>query len=197
MVADCSYPSLADLPGTKVDQYGNLRLIKTDDLRKQFEYLMSCPQEYLAGRNLAELLEWWRWGSSSGVMWEATVVEIIQLIERWELANPNAEASLYVQGRHDNLSWEEVWSRAYKTDISEGRKCECGRLLTGSFWCKDCVCGNSWWAGEIIVVGRRGPYTYNTYLHGASGDAVAMAAFNSRNWIRLTPDPITDPIGSW
>ena len=57
--------------------------------------LLRVKSTAFARPNLAELLNWFRWGSQDGVMWECTAAELFRIIDRWEAANPDAPMARY------------------------------------------------------------------------------------------------------
>ena len=185
------YSSLEKLPGTHRDQYGNLKAPQEAyPLRGRFEYALKLTPKELSGTVLGELLDWLRWGSDGGVMWEATLPELIQLIENWLAGNPDAPQELFSPHICCDEDWDELWNkRGVREEVQEARICKCGtvhRMYT--FRIEDCQkCWQRWYEMESADWGPRGLDTYNLALVGAGGCSVAAAVWTNRNWLFVVP----------
>jgi hypothetical protein len=150
---------------------------------------MAMPVSALTGTVLAELLNWFRWGSATGVMWECTVKELLQLIEHWEEANLYAEIEQYFgsQLKGNLITWDELWTQARAAEASQVRACVCGEVYPyHQRFCTKCRKDSS--DGRLTYQTRRGLDTYKTLLIGGDGRSVAVAAFTSRGTQRNIPN---------
>jgi hypothetical protein len=182
------YKGLEKLPGLIRDRYGNLRVAQeANGLRGRIEYALNLATDELAGTRLAELLDWMRWGDECSVMWECTLPELIQVIEKWLAANPEAPWEIFGIHNHQNeVSWDSLWAKqGQKEEIWEAKRCRCGSIH-GQF--TDCdECGQHWFQMETVSMGPRGPNSYNLGLMYANGVTVAAAVWNYRNWLLIEP----------
>jgi len=186
------YESLERLPGTTRDRYGNLNLVDGNTgnggLRKHFEYLLALDGAQMAGTVLCDLLDWLRWGSETGVMWECTLPELISLIDKWSAANPNAPLELFTRYFTKEVNWDELWSeRGMKGEMRRKRKCGCGRIFTEFHDCN--LCHQRWHEMKQVYIGPRGEGTYYLVLQGADGGSVAAAVWSRHG------QPLTSPRG--
>ena len=191
MTIEPRYPSLLHLPGMATDRHGNMNLNtapKGKGLRYRHDYAISLDPVLLKGVILSELLNWMRWGSQSGVMWECTLKELVQLIGHWEKAN--SEKALYgIRGNDKREYWDQLFSKACMTGISPGYICPICKTpnLDTTLWdCKKCGfhCFPSFTRKDIFI-GNRGPNSYDLALEGADGLEVANAAYFTRGEKRL------------
>lgn len=186
------HPSLTKLPGTQVDEHGNLKF-KTEGesvgLRWRLETVLRLNPRELTGTRLSELLNWLRWGSQGGVMWECTLPELVALVEKWEAANPDAPAEQYGVDQPDQ-DWSELWKNARIAGLRRVRDCRCGLKLVEIGRCR---CGRGYFDGKDRTEGPRGPETYNLVLIGGSGYNIAEAAFVTRGKPRPIPENV--PVG--
>jgi hypothetical protein len=179
------YPSLEKVPDVIVDEYGNLRFKQEDPnrdgLRKRFELASRLPLRALAGTTLSHLLNWTRWDSETGVMWECTLPELLALVTRWEKANPNASVQLYgCRETPASEYWEKLWKKAWRGGISTRHMCVCKRYFrTGEMQCPTCDTWRYQAGTKDVPTGPRGKY--NLILNGADGYNIAKAAFETRN----------------
>jgi hypothetical protein len=181
----CHYPSLEGLPDTRVDEYGNLGVVSRregEGLRHRFEYALALAPEHLAGRILSELLDWLRWGSQTGVMWEASGQELVDLINRWEAANPAAGHELYLGREPVPVTWDQVWARTCRQGTRRVGLCPNGHGEFGDFFGQCRECGANWYDDDVrkAEMGPRGIGTYNTATYGVGGGSIAAAAFYSK-----------------
>lgn len=190
------YPSLEVLPNVSVDEYGNLRFREEprDSLRRRFELVAALPAASLAGTVLAELLNWLRWGSETGVMWEATLSELANLVRVWEEANLPTDPQNYF-GRdseeipfEDPEAWEDLWNtQGFRYGIVLQRVCACGRTFRDlEVQCPNCEKYRYQDGTRDAWVGPRG--AYNIALVGGDGWAVAQAAYQTLPMFRIVDE---------
>jgi hypothetical protein len=191
-VAKCNYPTLEGLPNTEVDQYGNLNLVDRRDgegLRHRLEHVLQMPKEDFVGRRLSELLDWLRWGSNVSVMWEGTPTEILNVIERWEEANPDAEWERYIICEPVPVEWDNIWRYACKNSqmLYKVRICPNGhgRINHSIGYCE--ICHIDWYNVPEQEMGPRGFGTYNTVIYGYGGNSLAAAAYFTKGQTRTVP----------
>lgn len=186
------YPTLLGLPGVFSDNYGYLEIkgaAEKKGLRYRYEYAIQLEASQLKSTSLPELLNWMRWGSIGGVMWECTLDEMVKLIEHWE--KHNFEREIYgVKPNHNPIDWDELWLQAIMTTISPGYICpRCNTVNSdNTLWtCRQCgfFCLTTSERKDVYL-GPRGMNTYNLALQGADGWNVANAAYFSRGKVRST-----------
>jgi hypothetical protein len=186
--------SLLKLPGVVKDTYGNLNVVGVKSgsgLRHRYSFVLRLSFKSLAGVVLEELLNWMRWGSMDGVMWECTARELFRVVERWERANPDAPASLYgITEDRELPEWNEFWKtyRAHAESVRSQRRCSCGRFFRTFEFTTCPACDTSYWDGKNELLGPRGPRTYNLALIGGDGHAVAALAYATRGQARPIPE---------
>ena len=180
------YESLDKIPGVFRDRYGNPRCGRSVT-RGETEFVLELPKGALQDVILSELLNWIRWGSQTSVMWECTLPELIQIIEKWHGDNPNAPKRLFDPHITSDADWESLWiRRGVKGEVRRAYKC-CG-LLFPEYQQSCTQCDKHWTDMQEVWVGQRGEGTYNLILEGADGSYVAAAVYTSRNWILHVPD---------
>lgn len=198
-VREMMHQSLLKLPGLRPDRYGNINVAGNSEegLRHKYSFVLRQPFSALAGVRLDELLEWMRWGSEDGVMWELNAHELFRVIAWWERANPNAPPALYgVEGDLPKMmEWREFWRahNAIAYMATPMTRCECGRVFdnNATLFCPSC--------DEHYLYGRqeprhivRGMGHYNLAIKGACGAEVAELAYATRGQVR--PVPVDLPI---
>lgn len=183
------------IPGTAEDDMGNIYIAGKDGQkqgpRQRFEFIMSVESTVLQGVRLPDLLNWLRWGSQTGVMWEFQLEDMIALIEKWEEVNDNM--CLYIPlPSQKKTDWETLWKTfGQYGDCGERRLCTCGRIYRGNLEMMaantsasnpagQCECGALWYDTKPVFWGPRGQATYNLVLNGGDGYKVAAAAYYSR-----------------
>src|SRR5262249_9928438 len=150
-------------------------------------YLLALPTGTLAGTKLVDVLEWPRWGSATGCMWECTLPEMIRLIEKWLLDNPDGTLKNFgISQPSPDFTWQELWeTRGSKGGYRRARKCSCRKIHEEFAHCD--ACGQAWYDMQQTTLTVRGPETYNVILEGADGGSIAAAVWNGRNWLLLEP----------
>lgn len=186
-----SEPTLTGLPGTRRDEFGNLLLKRGDDMRRRWVHLLRVKSTAFARPNLAELLNWFRWGSQDGVMWECTAAELFRIIDRWEAANPDAPMARY--GIREEMPPSEIgafWSDyARMLQIVIRYRCVQCKILFPPDRVHCSKCDSPQWDSTTTkeAWGPRGKGSYNLALEGADGYAVAAYAWATRGRTRTIP----------
>jgi hypothetical protein len=187
------YETLERLPGLAKDEYGNLNVAaftkRNCGLRHRVDYALQAPRGTFTGTKLSDLLDWMRWGSECSVMWECTLPELIQVIEKWLGDNADAPQELFgLYGDPAGADWNKLWTdRGIKDEVLTKRQCQrCGKIYREFDDCDKCYI--PWYEMETVMVGPRGPHTYNLVLMGAAGYSIAAAVWNNRNWLFAVPE---------
>ncbi len=183
-----AFPSLVGLPTLTVDEFGNINVSgnnpPANGLRHRYQFVKKLPLKHLRQTKLTDLLGWMRWGSKDGSMWECSMGEIIQIIERWEKANPNATLDQYGLKKQDlqDCSWDEVVKQSYAAKFFHRRRCNhCKRYHKQVAPWLDCHrCGHPWHESTDVISGPRGLGTYNLILIGLDGYYLVGAAYRTR-----------------
>ena len=157
---------------------------------------MRLGTKALARIKLSELLNWLRWGSATGVMWECTSEELFRCVTRWEMANPAATPEHYgVNAPMPPEKSEILWQAAYMESAHIRFRCQrCHELFPlHGYRCEKCD-AERYLFGEREVYGPRGKGSYNFALEGADGYAIAAFALATRGKTRVVPVPAMAPI---
>ena len=194
--------SVAEIPGLVADEHGNINIVGVDvdktGLRPYYEFLMNCPPKHLQGVVLSEMLDWCRWGSQTGVMWEASLPELITLVERWERANgitdliADTERTLYEENPEEAVPAYESWQEIVAQMLMAQRGplkwlCPNGHVTSESMlsFFENCPeCGKDRADCKLVPVGPRGLSTYNLCLEGGGGEELATAFYATRPYIK-------------
>jgi hypothetical protein len=184
------HPTLTGLPGTIRDEFGNLKLKRHDGMRRRWAHAMRLRPEALTKAALSELLNWLRWGSQTGVMWECTAEELFKLVERWEEANPTATPEQYgVSEPLPPATMETLWEkRAFMLCTKLRFRCKRCNEVFGPNDCRCDKCGaERYLFGEKEMHGPRGNGSYNFALEGGDGNTIAAFALATRGRTRTVP----------